>query len=182
MNTTAWGTVHGVHRNEGQPLVLCPSQPDLIPGLVFSWPWLRPSPWGSGRRRLGRPDVSGSPTPPETADHDCKGPPGRAGPRTRAPVLSRLSGHSGRLWRAAGPTNPRAEQWRSRATHSRLNGPGLSHRLPSRSGAPAGIEPAVIADVNVTLGSARPGHSCPHTCTRESGALRAGSAAVRNRD
>jgi len=41
--------------------------------------------------------------------------------------------------------------------HSRMIGP--SHRLPSRSGAQAGIEPAMVADENVTLGSARPVHS-----------------------
>jgi hypothetical protein len=62
---------------ERWPLLLCPSQPDLIPVLVFSWPWLRPGPWEGSRRRRGRPDVSGLPTPPEMAEHDCKG---RGGP------------------------------------------------------------------------------------------------------
>jgi hypothetical protein len=43
--------------------------------------------------------------------------------RTPCPavVRSRLSGHSGRLWRAAGLTNPKAEQWGSRGERSRLN-------------------------------------------------------------
>ncbi len=60
-------------------------------------------------RRLRRPASLGRPTPPETAEHDCTGPPCRGGhPTTLAPARCRLSGHSGRLWRTAGLTNLKA--------------------------------------------------------------------------
>jgi hypothetical protein len=39
------------------------------------------------------------------AEHDCKGLLPRRAPTTPAPVRSRLSGHSGRLWRIAGLTH-----------------------------------------------------------------------------
>jgi hypothetical protein len=38
----------------------------------------------------------------ERANHDCKGPPCRSEARPPATVRSRLTGHSGRLWRIAG--------------------------------------------------------------------------------
>ena len=50
------------------------------PGPGLSWPLGPPRPRGGSRRRLGRLIVSGSPTPPEAAEHDCKGPIAGAGP------------------------------------------------------------------------------------------------------
>ena len=84
---------------------------------AFRGPWLRLRPPG-GRQQAtaGMTPCSGSPTPPAAVEHDCKrGPAAGVGvPNTQAPARCRLSGHSGRLWRSAGLTNPTVEPRRAR--------------------------------------------------------------------
>ena len=107
--------VHGLHRSDDSP-VLCPLPPDLIQVLGF---WIR-LPEGqqasAGMAHCLRLTNSTGRWPNTIA---------RAPLPLRTPypaaVRSRPSGHSGRLWRAAGLTNPKAEQWWSREEGSRRN-------------------------------------------------------------
>ena len=140
-----------------------------------------PKPGEGSRRRLGDPEVSGSSAPPtEAAEHDCiKGPPCRCGADPTMPVRSRLTGHSGRLWRVA----------------------GLAHL---GGGAVAVTYDALTLELIVSVTSATPheaaprrassppwpprkrnpdrfrqnGTKRPHPCTSGCGALRAGSATL----
>jgi hypothetical protein len=160
-------------------LLLRRSQPALSPGLVCGAQFPMPKPGKGSRRRLGDPEVSGSSAPPtEAAEHDCiKGPPCRCGADPTMPVCSRLTGHSGRLWRVA----------------------GLAHL---GGGAVAVTYDALTFELIVSVTSATPheaaprrassppwpprkrnpdrfrqnGTKRPHPCTRGCGALRPGSA------
>ena len=162
-------------------MLLRRSQPALSPGLVCGAQVPMPKPGEGSRRRLGDPEVSGSSAPPtEAAEHDCiKGPPCRCGADPTMPVRSRLTGHSGRLWRVA----------------------GLAHL---GGGAVAVTYDALTLELIVSVTSATPheaaprrassppwpprkrnpdrfrqnGTKRPHPCTSGCGALRAGSATL----
>ena len=87
-------------------------------------------------------------------------PPWRDGlPTPLVRARCRLSGPSGRLWRVAGFAHLGRQRGEGLVGHAHSRTIGPSHRLPSRSGTQAGIEPAMVADQHVTLGSARPVHS-----------------------
>ena len=97
-----------------------------------------------------------------------KGPPCRARPpQPPATVRSRLSGHPGRLWRLAAiarvPFEGSAVAVTFSVPMSSAGGTGLIG-WSDRSGAQAGIEPAVDADVITYVGIARDVRDAPHPC------------------